>query len=107
MIMGRRLVPENRRSRLEDSGYSLNRVRLYVRFALAFLVLSIFSVLLLLIFFRKIDPAMETVAATMLGGLISVVHAVISYFFDSTEHNDDTTKRAFEQKKRRRVETRK
>ena len=80
--------PENLND-YEDSGFSLNRVRLYVRFALAFLVLSIFSVLLLLIFFRKIDPAMETVAATMLGGLISVVHAVISYFFDSTEHNDD------------------
>jgi len=71
-----------------------------VRFALAFLVLSIFSVLLLLIFFRKIDPAMETVAATMLGGLISVVHAVISYFFDSTEHNDDKEKRTLELQKR-------
>tara|TARA_R110000765_G_scaffold210964_2_gene316088 strand:+ start:1043 stop:1264 length:222 start_codon:yes stop_codon:yes gene_type:complete len=71
-----------------------------VRFALAFLVLSIFSVLLLLIFFRKIDPAMETVAATMLGGLISVVHAVISYFFDSTEHNDDKEKRTLELKQR-------
>ena len=84
----------------EDNRLSLNRIRLYVRFALAFLVLSIFSVLLLLIFFRKIDPAMETVAATMLGGLISVVHAVISYFFDSTEHNDDKEKRTLELKKR-------
>ena len=80
----------------EDSGFSLNRVRLYVRFALAFLVLSIFSVLLLLVFFQKIDAAMETVAATMLGGLISVVHAVISYFFDSTEHNDDKETRRIE-----------
>ena len=80
----------------EDSGFSLNRVRLYVRFALAFLVLSIFSVLLLLVFFQKIDPVMETVAATMLGGLISVVHAVISYFFDSTEHNDDKETRRIE-----------
>ena len=80
----------------EDRGFSLNRVRLYVRFALAFLVLSIFSVLLLLVFFQKIDPAMETVAATMLGGLISVVHAVISYFFDSTEHNDDKETRRIE-----------
>ena len=80
----------------EDSGFSLNRVRLYVRFVLAFLVLSIFSVLLLLVFFQKIDPAMETVAATMLGGLISVVHAVISYFFDSTEHNDDKETRRIE-----------
>lgn len=80
----------------EDSGFSLNRVRLYVRFALAFLVLSIFSVLLLLVFFQQIDPAMETVAATMLGGLISVVHAVISYFFDSTEHNDDKETRRIE-----------
>lgn len=43
---------------------------------------------------------METVAATMLGGLISVVHAVISYFFDSTEHNDDKEKRTLELKKR-------
>ena len=84
----------------EDNRLSLNRIRLYVRFALAFLVLSIFSVLLLLIFFRKIDPAMETVAATMLGGLISVVHAVISYFFDSTEHNDDKEKRTLELKQR-------
>ena len=84
----------------EDNRLSLNRIRLYVRFALAFLVLSIFSVLLLLIFFRKIDPAMETVAATMLGGLISVVHAVISYFFDSTEHNDDKEKRTLELQKR-------
>jgi uncharacterized membrane protein len=80
----------------EDNGFSLNRVRLYVRFVLAFLVLSIFSVLLLLVFFQKIDPAMETVAATMLGGLISVVHAVISYFFDSTEHNDDKETRRIE-----------
>ena len=80
----------------EDNGISLNRIRLYVRFALAFLVLSIFSVLLLLVFFQKIDPAMETVAATMLGGLISVVHAVISYFFDSTEHNDDKETRRIE-----------
>ena len=80
----------------EDSGFSLNRVRLYVRFVLAFLVLSIFSVLLLLVFFQQIDPAMETVAATMLGGLISVVHAVISYFFDSTEHNDDKETRRIE-----------
>ena len=84
----------------EDNRLSLNRIRLYVRFALAFLVLSIFSVLLLLIFFRKIDPAMETVAATMLGGLSSVVHAVISYFFDSTEHNDDKEKRTLELQKR-------
>ena len=91
--------PENS-NESEDSGISLNRIRLYVRFALAFLVLSIFSVLLLLIFFRKIDPAMETVAATMLGGLISVVHAVISYFFDSTEHNDDKEKRTLELQKR-------
>jgi len=43
---------------------------------------------------------METVAATMLGGLISVVHAVISYFFDSTEHNDDKEKRTLELKQR-------
>ena len=84
----------------EDNRLSLNRIRLYVRFALAFLVLSIFSVLLLLIFFRKIDPAMETVAATMHGGLISVVHAVISYCFDSTEHNDDKEKRTLELQKR-------
>ena len=84
----------------EDNRLSLNRIRLYVRFALAFLVLSIFSVLLLLVFFQKIDPAMETVAATMLGGLISVVHAVISYFFDSTEHNDDKEKRTLELKQR-------
>ena len=39
---------------------------------------------------------METVAATMLGGLISVVRAVISYFFDSTEHNDDKESRRIE-----------
>jgi len=75
---------------------SLKKQRLWIRFVLAFLVLFIFSCLLVLIFFKSIDPSMETVAATMLGGLISVVHAVISYFFDSTEHNDDKESRRIE-----------
>ena len=75
---------------------SLKKQRLWIRFVLAFLVLFIFSCLLVLIFFKSIDPSMETVAATMLGGLSSVVHAVISYFFDSTEHNDDKESRRIE-----------
>ena len=75
---------------------SLKKQRLWIRFVLAFLVLFIFSVLLILIFFKAIHPEMETVAPPMLGGLISVVHAVISYFFDSTEHNDDKESRRIE-----------
>jgi len=32
-----------------------------------------------------VPPAMETLTATMLGGLISTVHGVVSHFFDSTD----------------------
>ena len=59
--------------------------RLYIKAALATLVLSIFGILLVLIFFVQIPSAMETLTATMLGGLISTVHGVISHFFDSTD----------------------
>jgi hypothetical protein len=59
--------------------------RLYIKAALGTLVLSIFGILLVLIFFVEIPSAMETLTATMLGGLISTVHGVISHFFDSTD----------------------
>ena len=42
----------------------------------------------MLIFFVEIPAAMETLSATMLGGLISTVHAVVSHFFDSTDQED-------------------
>ena len=74
----------------------LVRYRLLIRFALAVLVLIVFSTLLILVFFKSIDPAMETVAATLLGGMISVVHAVISFFFDSTEHSESRESKRLE-----------
>ncbi len=60
--------------------------RLYIKFTLACLVLTVFGALLILIFYVEVPSSMETLCATMLGGLISTVHAVISHFFDSTDH---------------------
>lgn len=60
--------------------------RLYIKFTLAVLVLTVFGALLILIFYVEVPSSMETLCATMLGGLISTVHAVISHFFDSTDH---------------------
>ena len=79
---------------MEPDKYRYQRLR--IRFTLAVLVLLVFSALLILVFFKSIDPAMETVAATLLGGMISVVHSVISYFFDSTEHSDDKESKRIE-----------
>ena len=45
-----------------------------------FLVLTVFGALLILIFYVEVPSSMETLCATMLGGLISTVHAVISHF---------------------------
>ena len=79
---------------MEPDKYRYQRLR--IRFTLAVLVLCVFSALLILVFFKSSDPAMETVAATLLGGMISVVHSVISYFFDSTEHSDDKESKRIE-----------
>ena len=62
--------------------------RLYIKATLAITILFIFGILLMLIFFVEIPAAMETLSATMLGGLISTVHAVVSHFFDSTDQED-------------------
>ncbi len=62
-----------------------DHLRLYIKAGLGTLVLTIFGVLLVLIFFVEVPPAMETLTATMLGGLISTVHGVVSHFFDSTD----------------------
>ena len=81
--------------------------RLYIKFTLAVLVLTVFGALLILIFYVEVPSSMETLCATMLGGLISTVHAVISHFFDSTYHAErDKDKGYASQKKQSRTRKR-
>jgi len=85
-------------SQTEGSGFETKR--LYIKALLAVIVLTIFGALLILIFYVEVPSSMETLCATMLGGLISTVHAVTSHFFDSTDQAErDSNKRVAEEKK--------
>ena len=76
---------------IRESDFDIKR--LYIKATLAITILFIFGILLMLIFFVEIPETMETLSATMLGGLISTVHAVVSHFFDSTDQEDIKARR--------------
>ena len=65
----------------------LNR-RLVIRAVLSMTILSIFCVLLILIFYVELPPSMETMSATLLGALVGNLTTTLSYWFDSTENDN-------------------
>ena len=74
-----------------DYDHSMQTRRLFIRAFLSLLILSIFCVLLILIFFVELPQTMETMSATLLGALVGNLTTTLSYWFDSTE-NDATQK---------------
>ena len=67
---------------------SLNKHRLYIRGVLSVMLLGIFCTLLTLIFFVPIPQETETLSSVLLGGLVSSLTSVLSWWFDSTESAD-------------------
>ena len=65
----------------------LNR-RLIIRAILSMTILSIFCVLLILIFYVELPTSMETMSATLLGALVGNLTTTLSYWFDSTENDN-------------------
>ena len=62
--------------------------RLFIRALLSIILLSIFCVLLILMFYVELPASMETMAATLLGALVGNLTATLSFWFDSTESAD-------------------
>ena len=65
--------------------------RLWIRAGLSFILLLIFSTLLILIFYVELPASAEITSATLLGALVGNLTSTLSYWFDSTEH-DNTPK---------------
>ena len=74
--------------------------RLYIRAGLSFLLLFIFCTLLILIFYVELPTSAEITSATLLGALVGNLTSTLSYWFDSTEHDNTPFKREHEKNKR-------
>ena len=72
---------------MKENG-SLNKHRLYIRGILSVMLLGIFCTLLTLIFFVPIPQETETLSSVLLGGLVSSLTSVLSWWFDSPESAD-------------------
>ncbi len=72
---------------MKENG-SLNKHRLYIRGILSVMLLGIFCSLLVLIFYVPIPQESETLSSVLLGGLVSSLTSVLSWWFDSTESAD-------------------
>ena len=66
--------------------------RLYIRAGLSFMLLMIFFTLLILIFYVELPPSAEITSATLLGALVGNLTSTLSYWFDSTEHDNSPKK---------------
>ena len=62
--------------------------RLFIRAGLSIVILTIFCVLLILIFYVELPASMETMSATLLGALVGNLTTTLSYWFDSTENDN-------------------
>jgi O-antigen/teichoic acid export membrane protein len=66
----------------------MDRHRLWIRAGLSFILLGIFSTLLVLIFYIELPQSAEITSATLLGALVGNLTSTLSYWFDSTEHDN-------------------
>ena len=66
--------------------------RLWIRAGLSFMLLIIFCTLLILIFYVELPPSAEITSATLLGALVGNLTSTLSYWFDSTEHDNSPKK---------------
>lgn len=67
----------------------MDRERLLIRAGLSACLLIIFCVLLILIFFVELPTSAEITSATLLGALVGNLTSTLSYWFDSTEHDNN------------------
>ena len=67
--------------------------RLWIRAGLSFILLGIFSTLLVLIFYVELPASAEITSATLLGALVGNLTSTLSYWFDSTEHDNTSNKK--------------
>jgi uncharacterized transporter YbjL len=71
----------------------MDRERLFIRAGLSACLLIIFCVLLILIFFVELPSSAEITSATLLGALVGNLTSTLSYWFDSTEHDNSPKKK--------------
>ena len=67
-----------------------------IRAILSVMLLSIFCVLLVLIFFVELPGSMETLSSVLLGALVGNLTSCLGYWFDSTESADHHIKKKHE-----------
>lgn len=78
-------------------GQDLSHMRgVTIRAILSVMLLSIFCVLLVLIFFVELPESMETLSSVLLGALVGNLTSCLGYWFDSTESADHHIKKKHE-----------